>query len=80
MKLVEFTEFLVKGLVKDADSVSVKQFDDDDFINIEILVSKDDISKVIGKDGETINAIRSLVQTSSYINNEKKVKINVDAY
>lgn len=80
MKLVEFTEFLVKELVKEKDLVSVKQFEDEEFLTIQILVSTDDIKKVIGKDGATINAIRTLVQTSAYINKDKKVKINVDAF
>lgn len=81
MSLVEFTEYLVKELVKQPDSVSVKQFEDDsEFITIQVLVSEDDISKVIGKEGTNINAIRTLVQASAYLNNTKKVKINIDSF
>ncbi len=79
MKLVELTEFLVKNIVKDPDSVSVKSFEDEEFINIEVLVSNDEIGAVIGKAGANANAIRTLVQASSYINKEKKVKINIDS-
>lgn len=79
MKLVELTEYLVKNIVKDQDSVSVKSFEDDEFINIEVLVSSDEIGAVIGKEGINANAIRTIVQASSYINNEKKVKINIDS-
>ena len=79
MKLVELTEFLVKNIVKDPDSVSVKSFEDEEFINIEVLVSSDEIGAVIGKAGANANAIRTLVQASSYINKEKKVKINIDS-
>ena len=80
MNIVEFTEFLVKELVTKPDLVSVKEFDEDDFKVIQVLVSEDDMSKVIGKDGNNINAIRTLIQSSAYLNNEKKVKINVDAF
>lgn len=80
MNLVEFTEYLVKELVKEPDLVSVKQLEDEEFFIIQVLVSQDDISKVIGKDGMTINAIRTLVQASAYLNNDKKVKINIDAF
>jgi hypothetical protein len=80
MKLVEFTEYLVKELVKQPDLVSVKQLEDEESFIIQILVSQDDISKVIGKEGININAIRTLVQASAYLNKEKKVKINVDAF
>lgn len=81
MNLVEFTEYLVKELVKQPDLVSVKEFEDDsEFITIQVLVSEDDISKVIGKEGCNINAIRTLVQASAHLNNTKKVKINIDSF
>lgn len=81
MDLVAFTDYLVKNLVKEPDMVSVKKFEDDEeFITIQILVSKDDMGVVIGKNGNTINAIRTLVQSSAYINNEKNVKISVDSF
>lgn len=81
MNLVEFTEYLVKKLVKQPDLVSVKKFDEeDDSMTIQILVSESDISAVIGKGGNTINAIRTLVQSSAYVNGEKRVKINIDSF
>lgn len=81
MDLVAFTDYLVKGLVKNTDMVSVKKFEDDEeFITIQILVSNEDMGALIGKGGNTINAIRTLIQSSAYINHEKKVKINVDSF
>ena len=81
MELVAFTDYLVKNLVKQTDMVSVKKFDDEDeYIIIQILVSDEDMGTLIGRNGNTINAIRTLVQSSAYINNEKKVKINVDSF
>ena len=78
-KLVELTEYLVKSIVKDPETVSVKSYEDDEYITIEVLVSSDEIGAVIGKDGINANSIRTLVQASSYINKEKKVKINIDS-
>lgn len=51
MDLVELTEEIVLSLVKDKDTVNVKEFetDEENTILIEIMVSKDDIGKVIGK-------------------------------
>lgn len=81
MDLVAFTDYLVKGLVKNTDMVSVKKFEDDEeFMTIQILVSDEDMGALIGKSGNTINAIRTLIQSSAYINHEKKVKINVDSF
>ena len=79
MRLAELTEFLVKNLVRDPESVSVKHFEDEDFITIEVLVSEDEIGAVIGKKGVIAKAIRTIVYASSYANNEKKVRINIDS-
>ena len=81
MDLVGLTEFLVKSIAKEPDMVSVKEFENtDEEIVIQVLVSENDIGVVIGKGGKNANAVRTIVQASSYINNQKKVKINIDAF
>ena len=81
MNLVGLTEFLVKSVVTDPDMVSVKQFEDDeDYITIQVLVNDSVIGSVIGKQGVIANAIRTIVQASSYANGLKKVKINIDSF
>jgi len=82
MDLVALTEFLVKSVVKQPDMVKVKQFDDvEDVINIQVLVSADDMSSVIGKAGRVANSIRTIVQAASYVvDKDKKVKINIDSF
>lgn len=80
--LIELTKIMVEGLVTSSDSVSVKEFesDEDNTILIEVMVSSDDMAKVIGHGGKTINAIRTIVQAASYNEDNKIVKINVDSY
>ncbi|MCI5552451.1 MAG: KH domain-containing protein [Tenericutes bacterium] len=81
MDLVALTEYLVKSIVKQKDMVSVKQFEDDEeYITIQVLVDSSDMGAVIGKNGINANALRTLVQASSYINGLKKVKINIDSF
>lgn len=82
MDLVKLTESIIKKLVADPDSVSVKEFttDEENTIQIEVLVSESDMGKVIGRNGKIINSIRTIVQASSSIYDNKKVKINVDSY
>ena len=81
MDLVGLTEFLVKSIAKEPDMVSVKEFENnDEEIVIQVLVSENDIGVVIGKGGKNANAVRTIVHASSYINNQKRVKINIDSF
>ena len=82
MDLVALTETIIKKVVSDPDSVSVKEFEteEENTIQIEVLISNDDMGKVIGKNGKTINSIRTIVQASSSLEDNKKVRINVESY
>lgn len=80
MSLVELTEMIVKSLVKDSDSISVKAFDEEDTIIIEVMVPESDMGSVIGREGKIANAIRTVVQASSYLKDNKKVRININAF
>jgi predicted RNA-binding protein YlqC (UPF0109 family) len=82
MNLIELTESIVKSLVSDQDSVSVKEFptEDENAILIQVMVNEDDMGRVIGKSGRTANAIRTLVQASSSLKENKYVKIDIDSF
>jgi len=82
MKLVEMTEYLVKELVNNPDMVTVKEFpsDNEKEIIITVLVDESDLGRLIGKGGKTANAIRVLVQASSYLQDNKRVKINIENF
>ena len=79
MELKEFTEYLVKSIVNNPDRVRVSEFKLEDDLIIEVLVSDDDRSVVIGKGGKMANAIRTLVQAHAYIMNLCRVKLNIDS-
>ena len=76
MDLVLLTETIIKKIVTDPESVSVKEFqtEEENEIQIEVLISSDDMGKVIGKNGKIINSIRTIVQASSSLGDNKKVK------
>ena len=82
MNLVTLTETIIKKIVSDPESVSVKEFEteEENTIQIEVLISSDDMGRVIGKDGKIINSIRTIVQASSSLEDNKRVRINVDSY
>ena len=60
MNLVALTEAIIKKIVSDPESVSIKEFDteEENTIQIEVLISSSDMGKVIGKNGKIINSIR----------------------
>ena len=82
MNLVEMTEYLVKNVVSNPDMVTVKEFpsENEKEIVIEVLVDESDIGRVIGKGGKTANAIRTLIQANSYLQDNKRVKINIENF
>ncbi len=82
MDLVTLTEEIVKSLVINKDSVSVKEFptEEENVILIQVMVDDSDMGRVIGKEGRTANAIRTLVQASSALSDNKYVKIDIDKF
>ncbi len=82
MDLVALTKEIVLALVSHKDSVSVKEFetDEENTILIQVMIDEEDMGKVIGKGGKIANSIRTLVQASSYLNDNKKVKINIENF
>lgn len=69
--MTELVTFMVKSLVDKKDAVEVT-LADDGVINIK--VDKDDIGKVIGKDGRIAKAIRTIVKAAA---NKQQAKYTV---
>ena len=68
MELVKLTETIVKELVEDGDSITVKEFpsENDDEITIQVMVPENEMGRVIGKQGKMAKALRTIVQASSF--------------
>ena len=81
MDIIKLTEEIVLSIVEDKDMVAVKQFEseDENEIIIQVLVAEKDLPKVIGKNGKVINSIKTIAQASSYVQENKLVKINIDS-
>jgi len=61
----EFLDYVVKGLVEQPDEVAITPVERNGMTIYELRVSPSDMGRVIGKQGVTINAIRSLLQAGS---------------
>ena len=58
----EFIEFIAKQLVDNPDKVSVEETTPDEHaIELNLKVDKSDLGKVIGKHGNNVNAMRTLL-------------------
>jgi uncharacterized protein len=61
----EFLEYVVKGLVEYPDKVVVTPVERNGLTVYELRLHPDDMGKVIGRQGSTIHAIRSLLLVGS---------------
>jgi predicted RNA-binding protein YlqC (UPF0109 family) len=61
----EAVEMVVKALVDDVDAVDVREVDAPGGTLIEVRVAATDMGKVIGRQGRTIRALRSLAHAGS---------------
>ena len=66
-------EMVVKALVDDADAVDVREVDRNGTTRIEVRVAQPDMGKVIGKQGRTVRALRSLVYAAGIKQNRRYV-------
>ena len=69
-------ELIVNALVDDQTAVDVREIDRGGLTLIEIRVAPDDMGKVIGKQGRTIRALRSLV-TAVGIKRKRRLALEI---
>ncbi|HEX5132744.1 MAG TPA: KH domain-containing protein [Candidatus Krumholzibacteria bacterium] len=64
-------EFVATSLVGDTKAIKVEQTTREDYIVMELMVNPEDLGKVIGKNGQTARAIRTLVNAAASRAGEK---------
>jgi len=74
--LKDLLEYLAKSLVDNPDEVHVEATETDTTVVLELSVAKDDVGKVIGKQGRIAKAIRTLVKAAS-IREDKKYVVDI---
>lgn len=76
MVMKELIQYIVLALVDNPDQVQVKESEQDDTIIIELTVAKEDLGKVIGKQGRTARAMRSvLAAAAGKVNKRSRLEI-----
>ena len=60
--MAELLEYLAKRLVDDPEAVRVEEEERDDAVVLRLHVAKDDVGKVIGRQGRIARALRAIVR------------------
>jgi uncharacterized protein len=64
-------EMIVKSLVDESDNVDIREVERNGATLIEVRVAPNDVGKIIGKQGKTIRALRSLVRIAGVKKNRR---------
>lgn len=69
----ELVQFLAKSLVRNPDAVEVTESESEGASVLELRVAKEDLGRIIGKQGRTAKSIRTLLNASASRTNRKVV-------
>ena len=72
----DLIEMLAKSLVDHPDMVDVSEAENEGDLVLELRVAQDDVGKVIGRQGRTIKAMRTLVHAAA-IRTQKRVPLEI---
>ena len=72
--MVELVKYMVDGLVDNKDAVEITM-EGEDVINVK--VDKNDLGKVIGKDGRIAKAIRTVMRATAN-RSDSKISVEID--
>lgn len=67
----ETVEMIVKALVDDVEAVEVREVERKGTLFIEVRVAEGDMGKLIGRQGRTVRALRSLLHAASVKQNRR---------
>ncbi len=74
----DLLEYLAKSLVDHPEDVRVHETETETTVVLELTVAKDDIGKVIGKQGRIARALRTIVKASAVKNGKRAIVEIVD--
>ena len=76
--LKDLLEYLAKSLVDSPDEVQVQMTETETTVVLELSVAKDDVGKVIGKQGRIARALRTIVKASTVRDGKRAIVEIVD--
>ncbi len=76
--LKDLLEYLARSLVDSPDEVHVQVTETDTTVVLELTVARDDVGKVIGKQGRIARAMRTIVKASAVRDGKRAIVEIVD--
>lgn len=76
-KMIELIEAIVKPLVDSPEDVKITELENESQITYRLSVHKEDIGKVIGKQGRIAKAIRTVVYAAGS-NSSKRIQLEIN--
>ena len=74
----ELLEFLAKSLVDHPDQVHVEEIETDNAVVLRLSVAKEDVGRVIGKQGRIARALRTIIKASAVRDGKRAIVEIVD--
>lgn len=73
----DLLEYIVKNLVENKDVVCVDEVQNEEKLVLKLHVAKEDMGRIIGKEGRIIKAIRELIYSYA-MKNHQRVTVDVE--
>ncbi len=72
----DILQYIIKAIVDNPDKVDVAEDENEGVLNLNVTLAKEDMGKVIGKNGKVIKSIRNVMKIPA-IKENKKIFINL---
>jgi len=69
----DLVQYLAQSLVSHPEAVEIKETTNDETSVFEVKVAKEDLGRIIGKQGRTAKSIRTLLNAAATVSNRKVV-------
>ena len=74
----DFLTYIITAIVSQPEEVQIDEEESESVIILRVQASEEDMGRIIGKEGKTIRAIRTLIATRATVENKKVIVELVD--
>ncbi|OGH42391.1 MAG: hypothetical protein A3H79_00170 [Candidatus Levybacteria bacterium RIFCSPLOWO2_02_FULL_36_8b] len=75
--MIKTLEYILSKLVENPEKIKIEEKEENDVVYFVVKLEKEDMGKVIGKEGKVIKAIRNVMKIPT-IKNGKRINISLE--